>query len=233
MRIAVCNRDILILEKIKNMIYLYARRLKLDLSVECFSSGEEFLLEHKKYNIVFLGYFLNGADGLEIAKKIRKENFSCFIIFISEKTDFVFEAFKVNPYRFLVLPITEKEFFCALDDFFKDFGLDYPLWIKCGEDTVCINTSEIIYLEASNKHCLINLKNEDISCNKTMAKVYDVLPKNHFIKINRAYIINLNYVSKYNRDNVFFKNGKSLHISRNYYGNFKDEYRLFLNPRQP
>ena len=100
-------------------------------------------------------------------------------------------------------------------------------------DRVCINTSEIVYLEANNKNCFINLQTEQIRCNTTMARVYSVVPKNHFLKINRAYIVNSDYVNKYNNELVYLKNGVELRISRNYLKDFKQEYIKYINPRQP
>lgn len=231
MRIAVCDSDIAFMKKLKYIIYCYAEQMKIDLVVECFANGEIMLACKERYNIVFIGDCLDGLGGLEIAKKIRNRNNFSAIIFMSRNTDFVFEAFKVKPYRFLVLPISDKEIITVLDDFFEEFGFGFPVCIKSGEDTFCLNTSDIVYLEANNKHSIIHLSKENIACNKTMAKVYEMLPKNHFLKINRAYIINSDYVFKYNSDYVFLKNGKTLHISRNYYSDFKKDYNMFLNPR--
>ncbi len=233
MRIALCNRDIDILKKIKNIFYRYAEFMRLDIVVDCFCRGEDMLKSDVKYNLVFLDYYLKGKNGLEIAKLLRKQNEYIAIVFLSSNTEFVFEAFKVSPYRFLVPPICQKELFTVLDEFFEKYGKDYPIWIKSREDIVNINTADIYYLEADNKYCFIHLKDESLHCNRTMAKVFAVLPKHNFLKINRAFIVNLNYVVKYNNDSVYLSNGSMLHISRNYLKIFKEEYFSFLNPRMP
>ena len=95
------------------------------------------------------------------------------------------------------------------------------VFIKNGEYMHCVNTNEILYLEACNKHCLVSLEKEKIICNKTMARIYETLPKTQFLKINRAFVINCNYVEKYNRENVILKNGEALPLSRNYVKEFK------------
>lgn len=40
------------------------------------------------------------------------------------------------------------------------------------------------------------------------------MPRNHFYKINRAFIVNFNYISRYNSDEIIFSNGEHVHISR-------------------
>ena len=233
MRIAICEKELKPLKLIKEFIYHYAEVNRLDIVVDCYSHGEALLCSKTHYNLIFIGYELADKKGLDLAKEIRSFNTISSIVFISENIDIIFETFKVNAYRFLVPPVNENDICTLLDDFFKKFGSDYPLWIKNSEETYCLNSDDIYYLEADNKHCIVHLKREALHCNKTMAKVAVVLPKNHFIKINRAYIINIRHIIKYNNDNVFLRNGKALHISRNYLQYFKENYRFFINPRIP
>lgn len=233
MRIAICDSNITFLKHLKSIIYTYCEKRRFDFVVDCFCKGEEMLASGIKYNVAFIGFDLCGDDGLQIAKAMRKENSFTAIIFISDDMHFVFEAFKVNPYRFMLKPVEKTELYSVMDDFFDEYGNDYPLWIKNREDTVCLNTGDIYYLEADNKHCFIHLEKEKIHCNRTMARVFEVLPKNSFFKINRAFIVNLNFIAKYNNDLVYLKNGENLHISRNYFKSFKDRYFEFINPRLP
>lgn len=233
MRVAICDRDEKLLGEIKSSIYEYAAKHRLDIVVDCYKNGDDLLHSKLKYTLIFLGYFLIGENGLIIAKKIRECNSFSSIIFVSENTDFIFEAFSVNTFRFLVPPIKKSEFEKVLDEFFCKFGNDYPIWIKNREETVCLNTGEIYFLEANNKHSIVHTKKYAFDCNKTMARVYEVLPKGNFAKINRAYIVNLNWVFSYNSDEVLLRNGVRLHIGRRFLKTFKDEYRLFKNPLEP
>ncbi len=232
MRIALCDSDIECIRKHKQMIYKYANNHRMEIVVDEYRSGTELLACRRSYALVILEYRTNTLNGLETAALLRKSNNSCKIVFLSAYTGFIFESFKVNPYRFLVKPIDEKILFKLLDDFFETRADDRPLWIKDGDDTVCLNTNDIFYLEADNKHCIIGLRNKKIHCRKTMAHVYDELPKNHFCKINRAYVVNFKYISEYNSDEIRLDNGTGLHISRSYYKSFKNEFRSFAEPQE-
>ena len=233
MKIAICEKNQGLLSRIKKQLYCYAESKRYDIAVDCYVCGEELLKSKTLYNIIFLGYNLAGENGLEIAKKLRESNNFSAIIFMSNYTGFVLESFKVKPYRFLVLPLKEGTIDSVLDDFFEEYSQNYPLWIKCGDDTVCLNMGDILYLEADNKHCIVHLEKEVLKCNRTMARVSTVLPRHCFGKINRAFIINFNHIRKYNSDCVSLTGGDSLHISRKYLNSFKEEYRTFLNPHIP
>ena len=232
MRIALCDWDFKLLEEIKKAIYAYAEFCRIDIVADCYNSGEKLLSSGVNYNIIFLGFRLCGIDGMKTAQRIRNNNSSVAIIFISENTDFILESFKVTPYRFLLKPIKADQIVEVLKEYFKEFGTNCPLWLKSGEDTLYLNTQDIYYLEADNKHCKVHLKNECLPCNKTMAKVHNALPKRNFSKINRAFVVNLNLVKKYNNELLYLKNGTILKISRNYIKSFKEELQNFIQPTE-
>ena len=231
MRIAICDTNEIFTDYLKHKLYFYSNKYKLDFVIDIFKSGEDLLKTPQKYSLIFMEYELSGINGLETAKLLRKNNIISKIIFISQNTDFVFETFIVSPYRFLIKPLHEQSIYKTLDDYFQENGTHYNLWIADGVNTVCLNTDEILYLEANNKYCLIHLNTKTILCKKTMARVSSTLPKLHFQKINRAFIVNLNAIKKYSCENVALKNGETLRITRTYFKNFKSHYREYSLPK--
>lgn len=233
MRIAICDSDKNYLKTLKQLLYRYSNTYKMDFIVEEFLNGEQLLQSKNEYCLIFTEYILSGINGLETTKLLRKNNNKTAIIFLSQNTDFIFESFKVSPYRFLTKPLKSEDLFDTLNDFFKSYREEYPLCITDDINTHCLNATDILYLEADNKHCFIHLKNEVIPCKRTMARVSSTLPQKQFKKIHRAFIVNLNFIKKYNNEYVFLNNGEKLHISRNYCKYFKEEYLNFANPKIP
>ncbi len=231
MKIAICDSNKVFSNQLKHILYNYANSRRIDLLVEIFESGEALLKTENQYLLIFLEYSLSGIDGLKTAKILRKEHNDSKIIFISQNTDFVLEAFKVNPYRFLTKPLCQNTLYNELNDFFNNKNTHYPLWINDGNNTFCFSTNDISYIEANNKYCYIHLLDSVILAKKTMARVFEVLPKFHFQKINRAYIVNMNYINRYNNDYIFLKNGENLHITRTYYKIFKENFFEYLKPK--
>mgnify|MGYP002521524728 CR=1 FL=1 len=230
MKIAICDNDINCLKKSKNAVYEYLNNRNIDSVVDEFTSGDALLKSNFNYLLLILEYDIGDLNGLETAKLFRIRNPQCAIIFLSGCSDFVFDSFKVNPYRFLLKPLKKDALFGALDDYFGTKSNDRPVWVKSGDDTVCFNTGDIYYIEADNKNCIICLEGISVHCNKTMARVYGALPKNHFCKINRAFVVNFDYISAYSNDSIYLSNGESLPLSRNYYKSFKKEYLSYANP---
>ncbi|MEE1006022.1 MAG: LytTR family DNA-binding domain-containing protein [Acutalibacteraceae bacterium] len=227
MRIALCDADTAAIKITKRILYEYANLRGIELLVEEYASGNELLINKIKYQLVILDYNTGDLNGLETARVLRSCNPDCTIIFLSSYKGFIIDSFEVSPFRFLLKPLDKSLLFSALDDFFKARSDNRPLLIKDGGDTFCLSANEIFYLEADNKNCFISLRNKKIRCRKTMARVYCELPKQHFGKINRAYVVNFNYISGYNRDAVTLRNGEQLHVGRCYFKSFREEFREF------
>lgn len=233
MRMAICDDDRNLIQEMRPRIFEYANKHRLDLVIDQFFAGEELIVSTVKYDIIVLDYQMPGIDGMNTARILRGRNNNCTIIFLTNYPDFVYESFEVNTFRFLKKPLDYDKLFDAFDDYFKMYGNDYPIILQCNRENISLNTNEIVYLEAMNKSCLIHLKKGTLQCSKTMATVRKQLPKLHFYKVNRAFIINFNFIAKYDNDNITLKTGEKIHITRNYLTAFKTAYRSYSDLRNP
>ena len=229
MKIAICDNDISSTNKLKHILYRYSNINNFEFLVETFKSCEDFLHRKDKFCIVFIESSL--INRIEIIKQIKNISNTSKIFILSDNQNFLFESVEINAYRFLKKPFDVKTVYKILNQIFLGQEIHHPLWIKEGVTTHCIDTSEIVYIEADNKYCYIHLNDGIIWCKKTMARVLETLPKLYFLKINRAFVININFINKYNHDSVFLKNGEDLHITRTYYNDFKKNFTIFSNPK--
>lgn len=229
MRIAICDHDAVSSKFIKNATYAYADSHRLEMVIDSYTSGEELLKSRIPYQLVLIEYDLKGLNGLETAKLLKRTFFHATIMFLGQYSDFILRTFEVNPRRVLLKPISQRDLYAALDEYFLD-PICRPLWIKCGYDIVCVNIGDVLYLEADNKHCHVCLKNKKVPCHKTMAHIFGGLPKNLFLKINRAHVVNLTHVKGYNKNSVRLTNGEALPLTKNYYPGFQNGFAAFADP---
>lgn len=233
MRLAICDDDKGLIQQLKPLVYQYANSRRFEIVIDEYYSGEDLLKSSVVYDIILLDYQMGELDGLSTARKLREKNMNCAIIFMTNYPHFVYEAFEVNTFRFFTKPLEFSKLHFALDDYFSMYGNDYPILLQHNRETVQVNTKDIVFLEAINKRCLIHLPTESLCCAKTMAVISRLLPQNHFYKVNRAFIINFNYIEKYNNKEIFFKNCEVVPISRNYLMPFKTAYREYSDLRSP
>lgn len=230
MRIAICDSDLILAQKLKAAVYTYAALKRLDLLVEIFPSGEALLKSNVRYRLLMIAYDLQGLNGLETAKRMKQLFFHSSVIFLGNAPHFVLESIEIHPLRILPEPTKIDLLYAALDGYFTEIADRRPLWIKNGCDTLCCTSGEILYLEADNKHCLVSLANKKVPCHKTMAHFAHSLPSNRFLKISRAYIVNLTHIESYSKKTVRLTNGETLPVTKKYYDDFISGFSAFCDP---
>jgi len=231
MRFAVCDDEAHFREEIKIAVYEYSSKHRLNIVVDEYSCGEDLIASEYNYKIIFLDYKMEGIDGLETAKQLRKMDNRSAIFFMTSFPRFVYEAFEVNTYRFFKKPIDVRKLEKALDEYFNEDRESKPILLKYRSETVCVQAKEIIFLEANNKSCFVHLTEIKHNIPRTISQVEKVLPKNEFIRVHRAFVLNMFYIGSYSGTIVVLNTGAKIPLSRNYKVAFKEAYMNYVKRR--
>lgn len=227
MKIAIFDTDYKNSELLKRLIYDFSNYRRLELVVETFTNISDLVNFQYDYTLYFISF--TTESGLKIVEKLHQNRIKVPIIITSNNRSHAADAFKFNAYNFLEFPTQKDTLFRILNNYFKEY-FARSLIISHGFESVCINTDDIQYIEAFNKHCILHLKNGNIECGKTMSHVLAVLTDNRFIKISRFFTVNSDYVTTFNSDLITLENGAELHPSRNFYRDFKRYFLRIHNP---
>lgn len=107
--IAVCDDEVMeccnIAEKIKKIL----KEMKISCMIRQFYSGYELIQSSEKFDIIFLDIIMYDLNGMRIAQIFREKAFHKIIIFISSSRKYVFEAYDVEAFQYLLKPIDEKK----------------------------------------------------------------------------------------------------------------------------
>ena len=161
MKIAICDDEKQICELLKEKIIQMFFNNDEAFDIELFENGEALLkADLKQIDILFLDVDMPGRNGLEIAKEIRRQTEDMIIIFITAYSEFVFESFKVEAFRYLLKPIKENELVETLQSVYKKLcESDEELKICFENETYNIKYSDILYLEGMRGKIWIYCKN--------------------------------------------------------------------------
>ena len=230
MKIAIFDENSYDSTILKQLIYTFSNNQKLDLVVDVYTNANELIAKKKNYILFFISF--KTKNGILLSKKLYENRDETPVIVTADDGKLAVEAFKINAYNFLLMPFNDTLVYEALNDFFSSFMYDSIL-VSNGFENIFINTKDIAYIEANNKHCFLHLNNQTVYCNKTMAKVYKVLPKERFLKTSRAFVVNTNYVSRFNQNYIILTNGDTLYPSRHFYKTFKCDFLNTVKPKIP
>ena len=149
LRVAICDDESQICEVMRDKLQKYYFSSNINLSVKTFSSGEQVLeSDLGRIDVLFLDVDMPGLDGLKTAKAIRKKNKDMIIIFLTAYSEFVFESFKVDAFRFLIKPVKDSELTETLEAVQKKlYEPEEYLSFQFQNEIYSIKYSDILYIE--------------------------------------------------------------------------------------
>ncbi|MEP5339568.1 MAG: response regulator transcription factor [Algibacter sp.] len=174
-------------------------------------------------DLVFLDINMPEISGISFAKSINK---NIKIIFTTAYRDYAVEGFELQAVDYLLKPISFERLLKAVNTYFE---VHSELQTKTIEQTtdsnfmfvradrimVKINFDAIIYIESYSDYIKIHLSEKTIVTRETISAVEAKLPKNHFLRIHRSYIISISNISSFTNEQITI-NKTSLPISRSY-----------------
>ena len=220
MRIAICDDE----KNIRELIASKVLKKYPEAEIVFFSSGEELLLSDKNIDILFLDIQMSGRNGMETARELRKKDKTVVLIFVTAVEEYVFQAFDVGAFNYIVKPIDDTKFedvLCrAVDELFsKDMDVreseaNYVMINNGGVHTK-VMIDDIVYAEVFNRKVVIHKLDDEIEYYGKMSDLEAVAGES-FFRPHRAYLVNFKYVEKYDATTIYLEKGTALMAKQNY-----------------
>ena len=171
-------------------------------------------------DIVFLDIEMNGANGIEFAKELPKH---IGVIFTTAYINYALDGFNLDAVDFLHKPFSFERFNEAVDKAVRRIKYNNILKnsktiiVKEKYNNVPILIKDIFYIEAMENYSKIYLKNSTmVLAHNSLKNIAEQLPSPCFARIHKSYIIPLNEIKSFTRQNVTLSNGVTLPVGRQY-----------------
>ena len=206
-----------------------------EIAVEEFDSPEG-LLAAGAFDLYFLDIgFCAGTNGMELAHSLRRRwGREAVIIFVTGYEQYVFDAFDVGAFHYLVKPVDEGKFagvFArAAEQVMTGWKVPQrarPLVLSFAGTNKVVPLDSIYYIESSNHKAILHMKDGEFACYMKSRDLGLELQED-FFRIHKGYLVNLSYVSGYSKTEVTLTNGEKLLLSKYKYPDFAKAYLRFL-----
>ncbi|PWJ45061.1 LytR/AlgR family response regulator transcription factor [Sediminitomix flava] len=209
--------------------------------LECVGQFENALealtfLKENEVDLMFVDIQMPDISGMDFVKMLKNPP---RIIFTTAYSEYAVEGFKVDAVDYLLKPIGYPDFFKAAEkardritpitskEVEKNIeGNSEFLFVKSEHKMLRINTSKIKYIEGMREYVRIHLEDQKpVMALMSMKKIDEFLPSEHFMRVHRSYIVNLNKIEVINRSRIIFDEDVYIPVSDQY----KNDFQAFLD----
>ena len=233
-KIAICDDE----KNIRAYLSALVKKQGMECEITEYATAGDYFADGVEHDILFLDIELEGPgqdmDGMRMARQIRgmEDTKQPIIIFITGYEKYVYDAFDVGAFQYLLKPVDEQKFAevfrRAAEQAAAYTGQDKKaLMIQYGGTGKTIPLRDIYYMESQNHKIAVHMKDGVLEYYAKMSDLEEEL-QGQFCRVHKGYLINLSYVDEYNKTEVTLTNGDKLLISKYKYEDFVKAYLRFM-----
>lgn len=203
MRIAVIDDDAKQRKELFSYVEKYFSERGMSYECQTFPWGIDFVSDYSvPYDIIFLDIEMPGMDGLTAAKKIREVDSHVVIIFITRMAQYAIKGYEVNAMDFMIKPVEYFNLSLKLARAVKSVLRRKTFSVVSEGRTIVLSEDDVYYVEGCNQYVVYHTEKENYKVHDTLKNTEQNLSSS-FSRCNNSFIVNLNYVSKIDGNDVF------------------------------
>lgn len=218
----------------------------LELTATCSNAIDaQQLLMQQPVDLIFVDINMPDLNGVDFVRSLIDRP---MVIFTTAYSEYAIEGFKLDAVDYLLKPFDFAEFSRAANKAHSLHELrqnqrttsetgsiseaepkdtEY-ISVKADYKVSLVKISEIIYLESEGEYVRMHLANgTSITTLFRLKNMEAALPAEHFLRIHRSYIVNLDYIRSYVRGRVYISDEEYLPIGEIY----KEHFQHYIDSR--
>lgn len=231
--IAVCDDEILECCGIAGQIKKILEELKTPCMIRQFNSGRELLQAEEDFDMIFLDIIMRELDGMRTAQLFREKAFDGILVFVSSSRDYVFDAYDVEAFQYLVKPVEEGKLRRVLEKAVRrteEHAREFILVSKERQKRKLF-LDDIYYFEIRGRVIEAHGTEGIFTYYEQIGVLEKNLQGKGFFRCHKSYLINLRHVDGYNRQEAILDDGERVVIAKRRYEEFCREILAYMKRR--
>lgn len=176
-------------------------------------------------DLLFIDIQMPDMTGVEFVSKLRNKP---MIVFTTAFSQYAIDGFKADAIDYLLKPIDFPDFLKAANKAREwiqvksnktetiESNNDF-LFIKSEHKIVRLNFEDILYVQGMSEYVKIYLQvGKPVMSLLSLKALEARLPEQHFMRVHKSFIVNLNKISIVERNEIYYDNGTVIPVSNQY-----------------
>lgn len=221
MNIAICDDELIFVEKLQRKIQKEFARHGEECSFVTATSGKELikLCKEQKIDVVFLDVVMPEINGFATADEIKKIRESIILVFVSGKNDAVFASYEYNPIWFI--PKKQIDLIGRAVDKIIEKKKTHDeenriIQLKLGNRIMDIDQKTVLYMKTDGHYVRIIYEDGSVS-ESFRCKLKEIEPQlesTWFLRVHNRYLVNLSLSNEIKNGCIILRNREQIPISR-------------------
>lgn len=180
------------------------------------TSGEPSGGPPNRADICILDIEMPGMSGLELARRLRKQQEDAQIIFLTSYEQFALESYELDAFQYILKSRMEERLPRALAKLFEKFDQEYGNYrvVEHSAKVVKLLYRDVFYVRKEGKYVIYVTRDGDIKERTALEKIRGELEDEGFVMIERGYLVNIRHIARIQSTDLFLDSGEKLYIGR-------------------
>lgn len=223
MNISIVDDELFYCNKLEEFLNQWSLKNEIQINISCYDNGNKLLADNYQQNhLIFLDIDMPIINGMEVAKKLRQNNYKKHIVFLTAHNEYVFEGYHIRALDYLLKPISLEKLEACLSPVLDELKSSIYI-LRTGNYIEKIPYCSIIAFATQGHYIDIITEHQTYRQKISLKIIKQLLPEN-FEQCHRTLIININHVTKLVGNNLYLTNGKIFPISKQYLKNIQNAF---------
>ncbi len=199
MRVAIVDDEATERETLRSYLERYAAESGTAIEADLYPSGDDLLAHYQLvYDIIFFDIEMPGTNGIETARKVRAQDDSVTILFVTNIAQYAINAFEVEAIDYVIKPMEYYDFAMKFRRAVKRAAQrsTRELLLDTVDGSVRVAIPNITYVEGFDHYLVYHVRNAqgsgdtEHSIRGNMRDHEAMLKPYGFCRVHRSYLVN-------------------------------------------
>lgn len=223
MNISIVDDELLYCNQLETFLKEWSVKNEIQINIFSYDNGNSLLADNYGQNyLIFLDIDMPEINGMEVAKKLRKNGYKSHIIFLTAHNEYVYEGYHVRALDYLLKPITLEKLESCLSPVLEELKSSVYIF----RTATCIEKipySSIIAFATQGHYIDIITEQHTYHQKISLKTIKQILPEN-FEQCHRTLMVNINHITKLDGNNLHLTNQEIFPISKQYLKNIQNAF---------